>query len=430
VQTSARAESVVAALRVCIVTVASYAHGIGGMQAHSADLCRGLVEAGHEVEAIAPRHPDGVEKTTHAGGTWHFLDVPSRLPGRPMRHRGWLSRSADAFSALHAEHPFDVVHSESTSALGLLRRGVGKHVPVVAKFHGNYVGLLSATIRRARGAQHASDRVAELKHLVWISGHHFVPLDAIFRFRACEAIVPSAQQARGTARSYLLAASRLHVVPNGIDTEEFRAGDRAEARAALGLPGEDPLLICVGRLAPDKGVEVAIRALEGLDARVRLVVVGGGEEREELERLAAERGLSERVVFAGRQPQELVPTYLSAADIFLFPTQREEAAPLVLPQAMACELPAVASSIGGITEVIDQPGENGILVPPGDVAALRAAVAPLLQDGALRERMGRAARARVEAEYTIERMVDGTLAIYRLALARMRTGHLDWAGGD
>ena len=80
-------------MRICIVTVASYAHGIGGMQGHVADLCRGLVEAGHVVEIVAPKHPEGLEQTEHLGGTWHFGDVPPRKPGRPNRNRDWLSSS-------------------------------------------------------------------------------------------------------------------------------------------------------------------------------------------------------------------------------------------------------------------------------------------------------------------------------------------------
>src|SRR6187549_2133958 len=152
-------------MRICIVTVASYAHGIGGMQAHSADLCRGLVEAGHEVEVITTRHPEGLNVTEHLGATWYFLDASSRKPGRPFRSRGWLTASAAAFDGLHAARQFDVVHSESTSALGLLRRGVHRRVPLATKFHGNYLGLVGATLRRARDESGVQPRVREAKHL-------------------------------------------------------------------------------------------------------------------------------------------------------------------------------------------------------------------------------------------------------------------------
>ncbi len=114
--------------------------------------------------------------------------------------------------------------------------------------------------------------------------------------------------------------------------------------------------------------------------------------------------------------------YLAAADVFLFPTERDEAAPLVLPQAMACARPSVASDIGGITEVLGRSGDNGLLIPPGDVEALVGAMRTLLGDEGLRRRLGEAAQRRVLTEYTVERMVERTLEVYRIAIARLGQG--------
>jgi glycosyltransferase involved in cell wall biosynthesis len=406
-------------MRVCIVTVASYAHGFGGMQAHVLDLGRGLVRAGHEVEVIAPRHPEGLERTEHEGIRWHFVDAPGRKPRRPNRHPLWLRLSAEAFERLHAENPFDVVHSESTSGLGLIRRGVHHRVPFAVKFHGNYLGLAQEAIRRGLTSDGMKRRVHEAKLLLWISGQHFIPPDTIYRFRACEAMVPSRQQFADTRISYLLKRSRLHVVPNGVDADVFRPRSSSDARSAIGV-ASGPLLLTVGRLNREKGVDLALCALARLDEAVKLVIVGDGEARGELEDLAGDLGLGERAIFAGRQSPDRIPLYLAAADVFLFPTQRDEAAPLVLPEAMACGLPVVASSIGGITEVIDRPGENGVLVRPRDVVGLVAEISALVADPARAERMGAAARERVLAEYTIDRMIERTLAVYELAAYRYR----------
>src|SRR5206468_13012588 len=129
---------------------------------------------------------------------------------------------------------------------------------------------------------------------------------------------------------------------------------RAEVGAELSL-GAEPTLVCAGRLNFEKGFDVAIRAMLEICDQVpnaRLVVVGDGEEQTALARLADELGLAHNVSFVGRQPSDQVARYMAAADVFLFPTQREEAAPLVLPQAMACGVPVVASAIGGIAEVV------------------------------------------------------------------------------
>jgi glycosyltransferase involved in cell wall biosynthesis len=216
----------------------------------------------------------------------------------------------------------------------------------------------------------------------------------------------------------------VHVVPNGIDADLFHPRPVAEARAQLRL-GDGPLFACVGRLSQDKGIHHAVQALALLNSgspSARLVIVGDGEERDALERLTRQLGVDRRVTFAGAQPHEEVALHLAAADAFLFPTERDEAAPLVLLQAMACACPVVASEIGGITEVIGKPGEYGMLIPPGDVTALVRAMRTLLQSARLRVQIGESARRRVLAEYTIERMVERTLAVYEVARERLAAG--------
>jgi glycosyltransferase involved in cell wall biosynthesis len=404
-------------MRVCIVTVASYAHGIGGMQAHALDLGRGLVRAGHEVEVIASRHPEGLEQTEHEGIRWHFVDAPSRRRHMPMRHPAWLRLSSEAFVQLHNARPFDVVHSESTSALGLLRRNIHRRVPVVAKFHGNFLGLTRQAMRRAREDPTPRSIIRESKYVAWVAGAHFLTPGNFYRFRACEAMVPSRQQFEDTRRSMLLERARMHVVPNGIDVDEYTPQEQDGARTTIGLNG-GPLLVTVGRLNREKGVDHAIRSLQQLP-EAQLAVVGSGEELGELQRLVRELGLEGRVTFAGRQPPDVVKLYLAAADVFLFPTIRDEAAPIVLLEAMASARPVIASCLGGIPEVIDHPGENGILVQPGAPAAIASAVRSLLADENMRAAIGRGARARIHAEYSLERMIERTIAVYRRASERL-----------
>src|SRR5581483_5940267 len=103
-----------------------------------------------------------------------------------------------------------------------------------------------------------------------------------------------------------------------------------------------------------------------------------------------------------------------ASHVVLFPTQHREAAPLVLLQAMACGRPVIASRIGAVPEVVERP-EHGVLVDPRDADALAAELERLLADDAARAGIGRAARERIEAEYTVERMAERTVAVYELA---------------
>ena len=341
-------------MRICVVTVAGYVHGIGGMQDHTVDLVRGLVAAGHEVEVICPRHPDGEASSEYAGAVWRFVDAPARRPRLPMRHPEWLRRSADMFAACHARQPFDLVHSESTSVLGLIRQGWHERVPTVLKFQGNYLTFLRNGLRRIAARQGVW---YELKGVVWLTGAHFLTRGNWYAFRPCEVIVPSRAQLDDTIRSYLLRRSQVHVVPNGIDTDIFSPGDQREARAQLGL-GPGFLFVLPGRLYPGKGVQVAIRAMAHVDRRTSLLVVGDGESRAELEALARTIGVERRVHFAGAQQREQIPAYLRSADALLFPSLLPEAAPLTPLQAMACGVPVIASRIGAIPELIDRPGDE------------------------------------------------------------------------
>jgi glycosyltransferase involved in cell wall biosynthesis len=400
-------------MRICLVSIVGYPHGIGGMQDHTCDLARGLVALGHDVEVVTAAHPEGVTIEVRDGVLWRFV------AGAPHHmDRSWMRESAAAVEAAHQERPFDVVHGQGSSALELVRRGFHRTTPLVAMFHGNFLSLARASAGRAL-ARRSTRAVAREARLLAALGRDHFPHGNWHRFRACEAIVPSRQQLADTRRSHLLRKEHVHVVPNGVDAARF--SPRPSRRAELGLP-EGLLFACVGRLNHEKGFHHAVHgigalAADGVDAR--LVIVGDGEELERLGGLAAELGVGDRVVLAGRQSPDGVAAHLSSADAFLFPTEREEAAPLVLPQAMACGLPVVASSIGGITEVVHRPDENGILVPPGDTDALAAAMSCLARDAELRRRLGAEARARVLEEYTVELMTKRTVAVYELARERL-----------
>jgi teichuronic acid biosynthesis glycosyltransferase TuaC len=178
-------------------------------------------------------------------------------------------------------------------------------------------------------------------------------------------------------------ASRIRVIPNGIDGSRFRRGSRAEARRQLGLPGDRPIVISVGGLTKRKGHHRILEVLPGLlvDHPDLLVVVVGGATVEgdigpKLHRLRSELGLDRHVLLPGNCPHEQVPTWLQAADLFCLATENEGRPNAVL-EAMACGLPVVTTDVGGNAEIVE-PGRNGLLVPFGDAGALSGALARAL----------------------------------------------------
>jgi Glycosyltransferase len=215
------------------------------------------------------------------------------------------------------------------------------------------------------------------------------------------------------------------VVPPGIDVSKFRpavdSAERTSARAALGLDVDARIVLGASRLVPRKGFDVLIAALSRLPGDVQLVLVGGGRDRARLERLVAARGLGARVRFLGRVSDEELPLAHRAADVFAMVCRdrwgglEAEGFGIVFLEAGASGLACVAGRSGGSHEAVLD-GETGYVVDPHDVGGVAVRVRELLDDPALRARMGAAARARAEAEWSYDRRVE--------PLARLAAGDL------
>jgi L-malate glycosyltransferase len=208
---------------------------------------------------------------------------------------------------------------------------------------------------------------------------------------------------------------RVTVVPDGVDDPGRRLAPGA-ARAAAGLP-DGVLVGCVGRLWERKGQRELLAAWGDVVAAcpdARLVVVGDGPLRTELEEVAADPALKGTVLLTGSRDD--VPTILDGLDVVAVPSHHEGFS-LVTVEAMLHGLPVVATASGGPRELVDD-GGSGLLVPPRDAAALAAALVRLCGDEPLRTRFGAAALARATSRYTVEAMVRGYLDLFARLLAR------------
>jgi len=206
----------------------------------------------------------------------------------------------------------------------------------------------------------------------------------------------------------------VRVIPYGIDTSGWLASDteRASARAALGLDAGDIAVGVASRLVPHKGHSFLLRGHARASRRapkLRLLVAGDGPLRAELEREA--RGLDGRVHFLGFVPD--IRSFLKACDVLAFPTQPEfgEGFGLAALEAMAASCPVVASAVASLPEIVSSE-ETGILVDPGSVDELAAALVRLAQDTTLRRAMGMRGRERACATFPLEAMVERTIAVY------------------
>ncbi len=314
-----------------------------------------------EAEVVVPvrwwsrlRHPDEWLRTpteTRDGLTAHF---PSHfaVPGRPASHvPGIESAVHTLIERLQKEQRFDVILAAMAYPEGVVAHHLARRLklPYVIMCLGSDINELAE-----RPALRPSIAVA---------------------LRGASGVVCVSSALREKVLALRVEPERVTVQLNGVDGERFQIRDRDRARKELGLSADGKVLLYVGNLAPEKGVQVLAEAFQQLcesgcrDAR--LVIVGGGQLEGELRRLAQQDSLGERLLMAGRCPHDQIPTWMAACDVFCLPSFRE-GCPNVVLEALASGRPVVASRVGGVPELLNE--ANGIMVPAGDAQALSLAM--------------------------------------------------------
>ena len=235
--------------------------------------------------------------------------------------------------------------------------------------------------------------------------------------RRADLIVVPSEYLADLVTGWGIRREKVRVVSNAPTPSAARPA-RAEVRRELGLADDDDVVVALTRLAPWKGVDGLIRALaaaRGRAPKLRLLVVGDGDERQALEQQAAP--LDGAVQFLGEVPRERALAVLDGAD-YLALCSAYEGLSHVLLEAMAAGKPVVASAVGGNLELV-RDGENGLLVPYGDERALSEALVRLAAEPGLAERLAERARDEARAR-SWPRLVEATLAVFQEALERSR----------
>ncbi|HOX06431.1 MAG TPA: glycosyltransferase [Planctomycetota bacterium] len=348
--------------------------GWRGGEQQLAWLARGLQAAGHSCLVVC--HRDG-EMLKRAPG------MGLSAVGVPIRGEVGIRAVRESAAALREFRP-DMVHLHDAHAV--------------------LVGSLAAKLSRSPAVV-ASRRVDFRIHSRWKYTW------GIDRVLAISAAVRSVLVECG------LDPARIAVVPSGVDLSRFESlPDRAEARRGLGVADDELAVGMVAALTDHKGHRYLLEGWPAVLARhprARLLLAGRGELEGELRAQAAQLGIAETVRFMGFCGD--IPGMLAALDLFVLSSHLEGLCTSLM-DAMAAQLPVVATEAGGIPEVVD-PGRTGLLVGARDSAALGAAIVAMLDDSAGRARMGRAGREKALAEFGCERMVERTVMVYGQVLA-------------
>jgi glycosyltransferase involved in cell wall biosynthesis len=362
----------------------------GGASNASANLAREFVRLGHDVAVLTSSFGDLARKETIDGV--HIVRLPS------LRSRADRSSTIEQISFML-----------SASILGLGMR-IGWRPDIVLAFFGAPSGVapwlwsyFSRTpyIVSLRGGDVPGFRPYDF------SRQHRI-LSPLLRavWKRAAAVVANSAGLRELANKFQPNAE-VNVIPNGVDPDVFRSEPRDWNPARL---------LFVGRVVYQKGLDTLFNALAGLkDSSWELSIAGDGPRVGDLKAQASALGITEKIRFLGWQSSSQLPGVLLSANLFVHPS-RHEGMPNALLEAMASGLPAVATRIAGNEELVIP--ETGVLVPAEDTDALRAALVPLIADPALRERMGRAARKRVTAEYSWRQVAQAYLDLMIAAIQR------------
>jgi glycosyltransferase involved in cell wall biosynthesis len=236
-----------------------------------------------------------------------------------------------------------------------------------------------------------------------------------------ERIVATSPQEKEHMRSLVSTKGNIDIIPCGTDIRRFGSLTKEAARAAIGIDPEALMVFYVGRFDERKGIETLVRAVGQSQLRgnqkLKLVIGGGsrpgqsdGIERERIEGIVAELGMTEITTFPGRIGDDLLPAYYTAADVCVVPSHYEPFG-LVAIEAMACGTPVVASDVGGLQFTV-VPEQTGLLASPKDEAAFATAIDRILSDAEWRNQLGKNARARVESKFSWDGVANQLSELY------------------
>ena len=358
--------------------------------AHTLKWATGLARRGVSVRLLGLQQPRNVPPEAYGDVRLETARLPSWITegseGSLMKAL-YLAAVSHVRRSAKAERP-DLVHAHYVSSYGLLG-ALARVRPLLISVWGSDVYSFPDKSRLGRAA-------------------------VKFALGRADAVAATSQAMAGQTRTFY--SGDVAVTPFGIDLQSF-----APETSPRPFAPEEIVLGTVKTLYPTYGIDVLLRVFATVRRRqpalpLKLLIVGGGAQRSELLRLAADLEVADHVRFVGHVPAEQVPHYLAKLDVFLALSRRESFGVAAL-EASACGRPVVVSDVGGLPEVVLH-GETGFVVPSENVDAAAQAVERLVLDSDLRQRMGRAGRRWVEQRYDFERSLDLMLDLYRSVITR------------
>lgn len=388
-------------MHILVMSRTTLGHSLGGMQKQTMDLCEGFVRAGHKVTLLTTGREDNIEHEVINGVEIFYL-----AGSKPSHYsKKWNKLARSKLAELHQHTSFDVIHSQSMGANGVLKWAKSNSIPIVSTWHGTNMTELSAYFSTAS---------YNLRYWHWLV---ITPVTLFSRYLRMELPIRKASKAitlvSPTLEKHMKkhATGKVITIPNGVVIPEH-----IDPR----FDSETIDMISIGRLVKQKGVQHAINGIaslpEHLRSKVHLNIVGEGPYLDNLQQLTNSLGMNDYVTFHGRMVGETLANMYKKCLIHLMPTTSHEGLPLTILEGMSYGLVTVASDIGGIPSLITH-NKDGVLISPGNSQELAQNLERLIQDSSLMQTLSESARTTIIEGYSMDKMVNDTLEVLSGAVA-------------
>jgi len=395
-------------------------HVTGGMETHAWSLAKGITKRGHKLTIITTKHPRNIKRERKERIKIHYVGnitacyqtLANKISSQHTSVFCTFGKeSLEKFRELNEENRFDIVHSQSFVAWSVIEYLKREEIPLVTTVHGTSISDLITFWRVNRVCPQMP--IAMLKLL-----YNFLAFDLPVIRSSRIVIAVSDTIKKHLVRFTLKDSNSIVVIPNGVDVSRFHPSIQTDSiKRKYGLTGKR-VILSVGRVDKEKGIQFVIRALPNILKRVKdvkLWILGSGSYSQALKNLVRKLNLQDKVLFTPYISDEELPRCYNACDLFVMPTIRLESFGLVLAEAMACEKPVIASRIGGVPDVI-QDGIDGILVSPGDINSIYKQIVTILNDQILARKVANNARRSACSNFSVQEMVNHTLEVYEMVL--------------
>lgn len=406
--------------------------GYGGFETQNKVLCEGLTYRGHTIHVMSPQRELGIKTTEENNVHYHFIPSRPKMLFSGSDKNSWENRSVEYFKTLNAIEKFDVIISQSTGGIGLIKNKGKIKVKILGISHGTIGGEVKTVLMNAHSPKNLVGAIPSLGY----GAVNLMSRQRTYARGVDKLVAVSNYVKKALLTETRVSQNKIEVIQNGIDNQNFPNEARQSEDPGLffsasqgnshthtkthGLPAENKLLskkgdtpnkakdkveiLYLGRIEPSKGIQELLFAVKEVK-EARLNVVGDGPILEDMKLLARNLKISNRVIFYGKLPYEKALEMYNCSQIFVLPSKRVEGLPMVLVEALFAKLAIIASDIGGNSDVVED-GYNGFLVQSGNIKELAYKLKLLCEDTELAKEMGKNGIIKGETMFTLNIMLN------------------------